>query len=233
MPITANPKLTSLSHADLLARVPLFSSLSQSQRRALANSTYKLRFKRGEPLVKAGEDSKAIFILMIGRASVVARDSQGKEVILATLKQGDYLGEMNVLDGLPHSADVVADVQTDVLVLARSEFLQCLKENHDAALSMMRELVGRLRRADEKIESLALMDVYGRVARALLDMATLGPDGHYQIKTKVSKQTMAKTIGASREMVSKVFKNLEQSGVISLRADGSMAILNRGSELFQ
>jgi CRP/FNR family transcriptional regulator, cyclic AMP receptor protein len=226
------PKLTTLSHADLLARVPLFSSLKQEQLAVLAANTKKQRYKRGEVLLKQGETSQALYVMVVGRASVIARDSQGKEIILASVKQGDYLGEMSVLDGMPHSADVVVDIQTDVLILGRSELLACLKDSPTASISMMRELVGRLRRADEKIESLALMDVYGRVARVLLDMATKNQDGTWSIKSKISKQTVAKMIGASREMVSKVFKTLEQKGVITPLADGSFNIQDRSNTFF-
>jgi CRP/FNR family transcriptional regulator, cyclic AMP receptor protein len=225
-------KLTTLSHADLLARVPLFSSLTPVQLAALAANTHKRRYKRGEVIVTQGETSKALYVLMVGRASVVARDSKGKEIILASIQQGDYLGEMSVLDGMPHSADVVADVQTDVLMLGRSELLNCLKDSPAASINLMRDLVGRLRRADEKIESLALMDVYGRVARALLDMATANADGTWSIKTKVSKQMLAKTIGASREMVTKVFKTLEAKSVILPHADGSLRIQDRSHQFF-
>lgn len=232
MPTISKPKLTTLSHADLLARVPLFSSLTQAQLAMLAASTNKQRYKRGEVLLKQGETSQALYVMVVGRASVIARDSKGKEIILANVKQGDYLGEMSVLDGMPHSADVVADVQTDVLILGRSELLACLKESPAVSISMMRELVGRLRRADEKIESLALLDVYGRVARVLLDMATTNQDGTWSIKSKVSKQTVAKMIGASREMVTKVFKTLEQKEVIVLHADGSIHIQDRSNTFF-
>jgi CRP/FNR family transcriptional regulator, cyclic AMP receptor protein len=227
-----NPKLTTLSHADLLVRVPLFSSLTPTQLTSLAASTTKRRYKKGETLITQGENSQALYVLVVGRASVIAHDSKGKEIILASVKQGDYLGEMSVLDGMPHSADVVADVQTDVLVLGRSELLACLKDSPSVSISMMRELVGRLRRADEKIESLALMDVYGRVARVLLNMATVNPDGTWSIKTKVSKQIVAKTIGASREMVTKVFKTLEQKGVIVHASDGSLHIQDRSNTVF-
>jgi CRP/FNR family transcriptional regulator, cyclic AMP receptor protein len=232
MPTILKPKLTTLSHADLLARVPLFASLTQAQLTLLAASTSKQRFKRGEVLLKQGETSQALYVMVVGRASVIARDSKGKEIILASVKQGDYLGEMSVLDGMPHSADVVADIETDVLILGQSELLACLKDSPAASISMMRELVGRLRRADEKIESLALLDVYGRVARVLLDMATTNHDGTWSIKAKVSKQTLAKTIGASREMVTKVFKTLEQKGVIVPLGDGSIHIQDRNNTFF-
>jgi CRP-like cAMP-binding protein len=148
-------------------------------------------------------------------------------VILATLKPGDYVGEMSLIDNQPHSATVRAEVQTDVLILGRPEFARCLPENSSMAYAVMKGLVQRLRHADRKIESLALMDVYGRVARALLEFAQPGKDGQLTIRDRVSRQDVAKMIGASREMVSRVMKDLEDRGFIELAEDGSTIIKDR------
>ncbi|MCH2241997.1 MAG: Crp/Fnr family transcriptional regulator, partial [Aquabacterium sp.] len=160
-----------LSNLDLIRRVPLFSMLTTSQAESVAEAVTKRRYRRGEIIVERGQKSNALFILLTGRARVVASDARGREVILAVLEPGDYLGEMSLIDNEPHSASVRAEVQTDVLVLGRAEFARCLPENSSLAYAILRGLVARLRAADRQIESLALLDVYGRVARALLDMA--------------------------------------------------------------
>jgi len=85
----------------------------------------------------------------------------------------------------------------------------------------------RLRHADRQIESLALMDVYGRVARTLLEFASVGRDGQLSIREKISRQDVAKMVGASREMVSRVMKDLEERGFIETREDGSMLVKER------
>ena len=95
------------------------------------------------------------------------------------------------------------------------------------AYAVMKGLVQRLRHADRKIESLALMDVYGRVARALLEFAVDDADGNAVIRDKVSRQDLAKMVGASREMVSRVMKDLEERGFIETRSDGSMVVKDR------
>jgi CRP/FNR family transcriptional regulator, cyclic AMP receptor protein len=122
-------------------------------------------------------------------------------------------------------------VQTDVLILGRLEFARCLPENSSMAYAVMKGLVQRLRHADRQIESLALMDVYGRVARALLEFAVVDADGDAVIRDKVSRQDLAKMVGASREMVSRVMKDLEERGFIETRADGSMIVKERLSTL--
>ena len=218
---------TMLSNLDLLRRVPLFSLLTVAQAEVLSGAVIKRRFKRGEALVEQGQKSDALYILLTGRARVTASDSRGREVILATLAQGDYLGEMSIIDNESHSATVRAEVQTDVLTLGRAEFARCLTENASMSLVVMRGLVKRLRHADRKIESLALLDVYGRVAHALLDFAVPDAQGQLVIKEKISRQDLAKMVGASREMVSRVMKDLEERGFIEALPTGATLLKDR------
>jgi CRP-like cAMP-binding protein len=219
-----------LSNLDLIRRVPLFSTLTPVQAESVAQAVVKQRFKRGDVLVEQGKKSNFLAILLTGRARVLTADDRGREVILATLHPGDYLGEMSLIDNQPHSATVRAEIQTDALILARAEFARCLPENTSMAYAVMKGLVQRLRQADRTIESLALMDVYGRVARVLKESAREETPGHWIIQGKVSRQDVAKMIGASREMVSRVIKDLEDRGFIQVLPDGRTAIhdkLNR------
>jgi CRP/FNR family transcriptional regulator, cyclic AMP receptor protein len=215
-----------LSNLDLIRRVPLFSLLTNEQAQSIADSVVKRRYRRGEIIVEHGRKSNALFILLTGRARVLTSDSRGREVILAVLQPGDYVGEMSLIDNEPHSATVRAEVQTDMLVLGRAEFARCLPENSSLSYAILRGLVQRLRNADRQIESLALLDVYGRVARSLLDMAEQNGD-QLLIRNKVSRQDMAKIVGASREMVSRVMKDLEERGVIQTQENGSVVIKER------
>ena len=193
---------TMVSNLELIRRVPLFSVLTASQAESVAEAVVKSRFKRGESIVEQGKKSNSLAIILTGRARVVTTDLRGREVILATMKPGDYIGEMSLIDNEPHSAYAV-----------------------------MKGLVQRLRHADRKIESLALMDVYGRVARALLEFAVVDADGEAVIRDKVSRQDLAKMVGASREMVSRVMKDLEERGFIETRSDGSMVVKERLNSL--
>ena len=201
-----------LSNLDLIRRVPLFSLLTNDQAQGIADSVVKRRFRRGEIVVEHGKKSNALFILLTGRARVLTADSRGREVILAVLQPGDYVGEMSLIDNEPHSATVRAEVQTDMLILGRAEFARCLPENSSLSYAIMRGLVQRLRSADRQIESLAL-----------LDMAEM--DGENKvIRNKVSRQDLAKVVGASREMVSRVMKDLEERGMIQTQENGSVII---------
>jgi CRP/FNR family transcriptional regulator, cyclic AMP receptor protein len=223
--------MSMLSNLELIRRVPLFSMLTNQQAEAIAEAIVKRRFKRGETIVEQGKKSNALFILLTGRARVVTSDSRGREVILATLNPGDHLGEMSLIDNEPHSATVRAEVQTDVLMLGRIEFARCLPENTTMAYAVMKGLVQRLRQADRKIESLALLDVYGRVARALLEFARDDGKGNMIVRERISRQDIAKMVGASREMVSRVMKDIEERGFIETQEDGSTLIRERFSTL--
>ena len=148
---------------------------------------------------------------------------------MSKLLPGDCVGEMSIIDNEPHSATVQMDVESDVLVLGRDNFVRCMRENMLIADAVMRGLVQRLRSATQKIGSLALVGVYGRVANALLDAAVTNAQGEQVIVEKVSRQEIAKMIGASREMVSRVMKDFEEQGFIQTMDDGALRIIERRS----
>lgn len=223
--------MSMLTNQDLLRRVPLFSLLSDEQLQALSASVSKRRIKRGERVVAQGQKSDALSIILSGRARVLMTDtSNGREVILATLQSGDYFGEMSLIDNDVHSASVEAETQTDVLELGRAEFLRSLAESAPMAYGIMRGLVQRLRLADRKIGSLALMSVYGRVANVLLDTAKAASAGDMVIREKLSRQDIAKMVGASREMVSRVMKDFEEQGFVTPLDGGAMLVKERRSK---
>lgn len=221
--------MSMLSNLDLIRRVPLFAMLTPAQAELLSSSVDKRRFKRGELIVEQGKKCDALYIILAGRARVVVTDRKAREVILATLQPGDYIGEMSLIDREPHSANVEAEVQTDALVLAGADFNRCLAESTSTVMAVMRGLVGRLRSADRKIESLALMGVYGRVANVLLESGVPlpGPDDIRVIREKISRQDIAKMVGASREMVSRVMKDFEEQGFIETQPDGAIWVKER------
>ena len=222
--------MTIVPNTDLIRRVPLFSDLSPAQSALVTATMSKKRYKRGDLIVQQDTMSDALFIILSGKARVLSHDSRGREVIIATLDVGDCIGDMSLIDGEPHSATVRAETQTDVLVLERDAFTHCLRDNATMADAIMRGLVRRLRRADKQILSLALMDVYGRVLNTLQDMAQEDADGNKVLRKKVSRQDVAKMVGASREMVSRVMKHFEENGVLTEQADGSFLLSDKPLE---
>ena len=197
----------------LLRSIPLFAGLPENQVYQIARMAGVRKVPRNTTLVRVGDKTDALYVLVSGSAKVLNRDVEGREVILTLLGAGECFGEMSLIDGSPRSADVVSCEPCELLVIAKSDFAHALSENVDLCLNIMKSLADRLREANRKIESLALLDVYGRVAKLLLDFSEL-EDGRRVIRRKVSKQDMAKMVGASREMVSRVMKDLERSGYI-------------------
>ncbi|MGA8054000.1 MAG: cyclic nucleotide-binding domain-containing protein [Burkholderiales bacterium] len=195
----------------------MFSQLPEGQLSLLTKVVSRKTFPRSTTIINAGDPTDALYIVISGRLKVMMSDDEGREVILAILGQGEFFGEMGLVDDEPRSATVIAIEPCELLVMSKADFKKCLAENFDICMGVMRGLVKRLRDADKKIGSLALMDVYGRVARLLLEMSET-IDGQKVVTKKLPKQDIAKMIGASREMVSRVMKDLQTGGYIEVKA---------------
>jgi CRP/FNR family cyclic AMP-dependent transcriptional regulator len=206
----------------MLRSVPLFASLAEEPLRMLTTVVTRRSVTRGTIIMAAGDPTDSLYIVLSGRLKVMMSDAEGKEVILTIIGPGEFFGEMGLIDDAPRSASVVAIEPCELLAINRRDFKKCLAENFEMAMAVMRGLVRRLREADRKIGSLALLDVYGRVARLLLDMAET-VDGQKMVTKRLPKQDIAKMIGASREMVSRVMKDLQLGGYIEMR--GSTIVL--------
>jgi CRP/FNR family transcriptional regulator, cyclic AMP receptor protein len=206
----------------VLKNVPMFAKLPEESLRLLAAVVTKCSAPRGTVVMAAGDPIDSLYIVISGRLKVMMSDAEGKEVILSILGSGEVFGEMGVIDDSPRSASVIAIEPCEMLCVNRRDFDRCLAENFDMAQAIMRGLVKRLREADRKIISLALLDVYGRVARLLIELAEdLG--GQKILIKRLSKQDIAKMVGASREMVSRVMRDLQLGGLIEMR--GSSIVL--------
>jgi len=197
----------------MLHSIPMFAGVPDTQLEQIAKVALHRKVARHTMIVHAGDSTDSLYVIVSGSAKVLNSDEEGREVIITLLGPGEFFGEMGLIDGSPRSADVVANEACELLVIGKNDFTRCLADNFDLCLNIMKSLVHRLRDADRKIESLALMDVYGRVAKLLLEFSEV-EGGRRVVRRKLTKQDMAKMIGASREMVSRVMKDLETSGYI-------------------
>ncbi|MDO6387997.1 MULTISPECIES: Crp/Fnr family transcriptional regulator [Uliginosibacterium] len=209
--------------ATALRTVPIFQGLDAERLEEVARCATLRRVARGTTVVQAGELTDNVYFVLNGSLKVLVSDEDGREVILTIIGQGDVFGEMGVLDEEPRSATVTAVAASDLIVIPQADFRQIMAHNFEVCLRVMCNMARRLRAADRKIESLALMDVYGRVARLLLDMAET-VDGRSVVRKKISKQDIARMIGASREMVSRVMKDLQARGLLEETPDGLVII---------
>jgi CRP/FNR family cyclic AMP-dependent transcriptional regulator len=217
------PAMATTVSTTVLKSVPLFASFPDEQLRTLVTVVTRRSAPRGSVIMAAGDQIDSLYIVISGRLKVMMGDSDGKEVILSLIGPGEYFGEMGLIDDSPRSASVVTIEPCELLCVAKRDFKKCLAESAEMAASVMRGLVRRLREADRKIGSLALLDVYGRVARLLLDMSEM-QNGQRTVTKRLPKQDIAKMIGASREMVSRVMKDLQMGGYIEMR--GSTIVLH-------
>ena len=218
----------------LAGNVPLLSALNARDRDAICRVMIFKRFETGQTIVHEEDDeTQTFFIIISGRVQVAVITSEGKKSILATLKRGEFFGEMAILDGEPRSASVVAAEPCELLLLYRKSFLDILKRYPAIAIQMLIEMSKRLRRANKHINTLSLMSVYGRVADALLRLAR--EQGQKQgsiiiIPNRPTHQVLADMVGSSRETVSRILSQLQKKHYISI--DRSRMVILDAEKLY-
>ena len=203
----------------LLARVPFLADVTTADRRALGRLASTRSYERGALVCNQQEPGDALFIIARGSVRVVLYGESGKEITLSLLTPGDFFGEMSLLDGQPRSASVVTTEPALLVVLKREDFRQHLLQNPATALAVLEELSRRLRKADEIIGSLAMMDVYGRVARMLMELGEREGQQVEEgilIKRRPTQQEIASMVNTSRETVSRALNEFRKRGLLVL-----------------
>jgi CRP-like cAMP-binding protein len=203
--------------AALFRRFSLFAELDDRELAAVAAVAKSRRHSRDEVVFHEDESGDVFCLIREGRVKVTMISPEGKEIILSMLGPGDFFGEMSLLDNEPRSATVIATENLELLIIWRSDFLQLLSENFSISRKVLAELSRRLRSASDRIESLATMDVYGRLARFLLDLAVKSGkplNNGYVAVTRPTHQAIANTIGTSRETVSRLIHDLMRQDLL-------------------
>ena len=215
-------------HLDLLKSMAIFAHLGDGALGELLKRMTVKRWHGGAIIVGQNEPGDALYILVQGRAKVVLFGESGREMTLATLKVGDFFGEMSLFDGKSRSANVVAVDDAVMLVLERDAFVAHLAGSPETALRMLRMMADKLRRANEIINNLALHDVASRLTRTLV---TLGretgeprEDG-ILIKRRPTQQDLANMVGTCRETVSRALSSMARRGLVISR--GRSLLLSR------
>jgi CRP-like cAMP-binding protein len=196
-----------------LATVPLFKSLDATEREHFAELVREKSYPKGSVILFEDDPGDALFVIRSGRVKVVLLAEDGREVILGLLGVGEHFGELSLIDDQPRSAHVIAMEESSILVLRRDDFRRRVEASPTVAWALLQELSRRLRRADEKIGNLVLLDVPGRIARLLLDAAM--ECGNDLIDKPLTHQTIAQVIGASRETVSRALRDFQDSGWVA------------------
>ncbi len=214
-----------------LATVPLFSELTPDQLGMIAVYLRRRSFEEREVIVRRDTPGDALYILISGKVKVCYPDDEG-ETIITVLSEGDFFGELSVLDGEGRSADVVALEPTVALMLAAEDVHASIVAFPSIAIALLRELAGRLRRSTEWIHSLSCQDVYGRIAAQLLHLSEmLGVDapegGGRLIRLRLTQNDLASLVGASRESVNKAMGYFKSKNYISVDGLHQITVYDR------
>ena len=191
--------------------------LSEAEIKAVARRAVTRAFPKSTVVVSEGDRTDTLHIIVSGRVKIYVSDEKGKEIVLNHAGPGEYFGEL-VLDEGPRAATVMTLEPTRFLVVPKEDFRDFVANSPEFSLHLIRKLIRRVRVLTNDIKSLALMDVYGRVARMLLDLA-VERDGALVIEERPTQQEIANRVGASREMVNKILGDLASGGYIAVERD--------------
>ena len=229
-PVLARPRPASrdvrdgiVPNAVMLQTVPLLRALPATQLQYLASRSRIQLFLRGESIVTQGSDAYAWVVLLTGRANLTRAGGNGRAVLLEAMVAGGHHGEMALIDGEPHTASLRCVTQCRVLVVPAEDFRYCLTISPELVQGLTQVLIRRLRQANLRITSLALQDVRDRVMTWLRGTSEPQEDG-WLLARSPSRTALANSIGASREMVSRILKNLMHDGTLVARPDGSLLL---------
>jgi len=195
-----------------LKNIPTFRGLPEDKLRVLAAKAVMKSVLKNVIVITEGEFTRSLYVILSGKVKVYLDDEDGRELVLDVKGPGEYFGEM-VLDEGPRSASVVTIEPCQFAVISMDDFRAVLIEQPELALQVINNLIHMTRGLNENVRSLALLDVYGRVARMLLDLAV--EQGENQvIPEKLTQQEMASKVGTSREVINRILRDLTTGGYI-------------------
>jgi CRP/FNR family cyclic AMP-dependent transcriptional regulator len=216
-----------LTYVDFLKNVPLFSELDDEELQQLASVMREQHYKKHTTIVYVDDPGSALYILKNGLVKVTIEDQNGDEMTLRMLYPTDFFGDMSLLDGMPRSATVTTQEASEVLTMSREHFLDIIEKSPKMLLKMTAVLSKRLRKANELIHSLAFFDVYGKVARVLLNLAAERgrvTDEGTVIDMRLTQQELAELAGMTRETMARTLREFQQAGCIRVES-GIISIL--------
>jgi CRP/FNR family transcriptional regulator/CRP/FNR family cyclic AMP-dependent transcriptional regulator len=213
----------------MVAGVPMFGGLSSDDVERLCSVMHVRNYSTGDDIVcQDDEDSQTFYTILSGRVHVAVITSEGKQAVLATLKSGDFFGEMSLFDKEPRSASVIAAEACEVAVLYRRDFFDILEHYPKIAIQVIKEMSKRLRHSNRHINTLSMMSVYGRVAEVLLDIAReqgIQQNGMTVIPARPTHQVIADMAATSRETVTRILSQLQKKRYIAIHGK-SLVILD-------
>ena len=209
----------------MTAASDLIAPLHDETLRNIAATGVVRTFPRSTVLISEGDVGDALYVILSGRVKVYSSNEAGREFVIDFHGAGEYVGEMT-LDGGVRSASVVTIDPTVCAVVHREQFREFILKNPDFALHLIEKLINRVRATTEDVKSLALTDVYGRLVRLLNTLAVAKEDGTSVVPEKLTQQAIAERVGASRDMIGKLFKDLVAGGYLAIE-DRTITVLRK------
>ncbi|MEX1254259.1 MAG: Crp/Fnr family transcriptional regulator [Dehalococcoidia bacterium] len=205
-------------HQDLIRDVPLLARLPEADLSALASRGRVRSYRSGDLIFREGEPGDSLHMVVEGQVRIVVLSPLGEEVTVTYLGQGECVGDLALLDGRPRSASAIASQATKTLVVTRGDFRRWLRERPQAAFALLETLSLRVRRTDEALADLALLDLPSRLAKRLLSLsgARQPAKGGSPAKLRITQAEMASMMGVSRESVNKQLNAFAREGWVSL-----------------
>lgn len=208
---------------EALHAVPLFADLEDSDLARIAEASVVRTFNKNSIVITEGDSSNSLYVILSGEVKVFVSDADGKINIVNRLGPGDYFGELSLIDEEPRSASVETVSKCRMSILSRSCFIDYIEQHPRVAVSLLKGMGRRLRHTTDHAKNLALMDVFGRVAQVLL-RAAVEEQGRL-ITPPLTQQDIADAVGSSREMVSRILKDLKSGGYIAM--EGKRIVINK------
>jgi len=212
----------------ILKKVPLFQSLCDADLEHLSLSLRTQRLRKKQVLFRKGDEGTALYIIKRGKVKIVLSSKEGEGVVPAIFSEGDFFGEMSLLDQNPRSADVVAIEESEVFVLNRTDFISFLKNSANAIKCIFACLSERLRKTDDLLEDASFLTVSGKLAKKLIELGKeFGMEDKTAIKInlRLTQQDIAELVGTTRESINKELKVLRDKGLVSTE-DGFIQLID-------
>jgi CRP/FNR family cyclic AMP-dependent transcriptional regulator len=201
--------------AAMLKEIPLFACLDDDVLQKLQKAAVKRHYPKNTILFSKGDLSDSIYVIAEGRVKAVIYNEEGREMLLSLFGPGEYFGEMAMLDGQPRSASMVTKTPCRLLIIGQDDFKRALFGNPEMSLRLLNRVLGKLREATDRIENLTFLNVYGRMVNLFLQLAR-SQDNELAVTEKLTHQEIANMVGSSREMVSRIMKELVCGGYIAV-----------------
>jgi CRP/FNR family cyclic AMP-dependent transcriptional regulator len=198
----------------VLEQVPLFSGLDPDDLEAIERQAVSKRYRRNTVIIEHGDEANTLYFMIDGRVKIYAVGDDGKEVVFGEKGAGSYVGELGLLAGGTRSASVQTLDDSEFLVLTQDSFNRIIAAHPEIALILLRDLAKRACELSDDVSAFALLDVYGRIVKLLNGSAV--EEGGRRITGRLTHQDIADRVGSSREMVSKILKDLKVGGYIEI-----------------